>query len=195
MDIRFIWIGNFWCIYSNGETSEGVNKKEAFKYALYGTIRGNSKATNLLGNFYKRGEIVEKDEEMSFNIFNQGCMAGLIDCEMSLAIAYHFGIGVKQDIKKAISMYSELLNVFPLANYNLACIYANYKEYGIEKASPFTVYYLLKEAYMGGYNKQDILNEINLYLEVLHEDNDLLIAGGFKELKRRIEENLKCSVQ
>ncbi len=178
-------------LYSNGHTSEGVNKKEAFKYALLGTARGETKATNLLGNFYKRGDMVKKDLEMSFNIFYQGMLAGLKDCEISVAIAYHFGLGVKQDIEKAIKMYERLLNTFPLAYYNLACIYVNYKEYNIEKQSPLTIYSLLKKAYTGGYNKRHILQEITLLINNLKEEGDLLIVSGLEIFKKRLEEELK----
>lgn len=175
-------------LYQHGRTKEGKKESLAFRYLLLGVIAHDSNATNHLGNLYKYGECgVPKNENYSFLIFEEGSKAGLDDCTLNLAIAYHFGIGTKMDAKKAIKIYESVQDVFGHAKYNLACIYLNYKEYNVEKAYPPKVVDLLVGAYKAGYPKGEVLNIFNHYIDLLKEDGDTEFVDESIKIMKELE--------
>ncbi|MBR2372428.1 MAG: SEL1-like repeat protein [Clostridia bacterium] len=66
---------------------------------------GSIKAAVNLGNIYKAGKGVTKDEQYAAELYTKAANGGSRVAQCNLAICYENGYGVKQDIKQAIKWY------------------------------------------------------------------------------------------
>lgn len=125
-----LWLGSY--LYSNGE---GVSKDEekVVEYTKKAADANNDSAKITLGTFYLTGENVAIDEEKGSILIHEG-FKGLLKRaaflsreEMHvLATCYQLGIGVEENIQKAIYWYKKSAELGdPEAQNNLGLIYLN----------------------------------------------------------------------
>jgi len=100
-----------YCYYYGRDVE--IDYEKSYHYFVKGALDGHIRSLYKVGDFYKNGYYVKKDEKEAFYIYSR-CLETLTeeaskDCGADvfqrIATCYHKGIGVKQDLAKALRFY------------------------------------------------------------------------------------------
>jgi TPR repeat protein len=147
--------------------------KKAHHYIQKAAYLGQPVAQNKLGLYY---ENVEHDFENAVEMYNKAISGGNVDAKNNLASCYHMGRGVGKDIKKAIQLYNDVIEM-PEAQYNLALCYCEDNEFQDHKKA-FT---LFKKSHDKGYIDATY-NLAYCYEKGLGTESDMKCAFTFYEI-------------
>ena len=90
---------------------------------LAGAERGDSEAQRMLGDLFKRGDGVPRDETQALHLFRLAAEQGNPCAQTDLGVMYRHGCGVPADVAVAEEWFSlAARRGFPIAMYNLARI-------------------------------------------------------------------------
>lgn len=132
-----LWMASY--MYSNGEGT-GKDDAKVLEYTQKAVDANNYAAKISLGAYYLAGQYVEKDEEKGSALLYSG-FVGLQKKAFSLSreemhtfgMCYHMGLGVEEDMQKAIHWYQKAADLGdPEAQNSLGEIYL-YGAEGIEE--------------------------------------------------------------
>lgn len=102
------------------ETQKSLKINEVKKEAE----QGNAAAQNLMGNFYKNGEVVTQDLKQAYDWYSQAASKDNPDAQNSLGSMYVDGEGVEENYTVAMEWFQKSANHnHPLAFYNIGHLY------------------------------------------------------------------------
>ena len=101
------WLGEGYTVYAKELAEEDPAESKAhFELAYYWLSKANMKqhpaATLELANFYRRGDVIEKDVEKSISLVKQAAEWGEYQAMRDLAFIYENGLGTDVDEEKAV---------------------------------------------------------------------------------------------
>ena len=128
----YIYIILSFCLASytfeaNSQNTFYYNSHKSYSIELQSLAdRGDPKAINNLGSCYDRGDGVQQNHKLAFELFSLAAQKGEILACYNLGIYYEKGISCDRDIEKAIDYYSKAAagDIAP-AMYGLGCCYMN----------------------------------------------------------------------
>lgn len=117
------------------------NKPEAAKwYAKLAELNDPIGLTNL-GYMYEKGEGVEQDFEIAFNLTKAAAEQGHGQALHNLGLHYENGIHVEVNLEKSIECFTDAIsNGFNISRHNLAYLYQNNKNLNIKPEEYFELY-------------------------------------------------------
>ena len=121
----FRCIGNYWMYYSE----KAPDVKRAFEAFIKGSVLGEQNSLYMLGDIYRAGEYVEKDDHFAFYLYRaaeqvidrndfgyEGGDVSWDDCysdvQLRLGECLLDGIGTEANLEKAIDHLQESVNIF-----------------------------------------------------------------------------------
>ncbi|CAI2166987.1 12306_t:CDS:2 [Funneliformis geosporum] len=177
--------------YYNGIGTD-INKEAAF--ILYQTAAEKEYNTGQiwLSYLYEKGEGTEKDLEKANFWYNKSAGTENKLAQYNLGNCYTFGIGVEKDEMKAFKYYKQSADKeFVDAQFQLGYCYENGIGTEINKDEALRLYKIAAEKEHS--KSQIILENANFWYKKAAENENEVVQGNFKSLKRNSFVNIKFS--
>jgi len=166
------------------------NLKEAVRFYTSSASKGNKEGLVRLGDCYRIGAGVQKDEKAAVRCYTLAVAQGHPVAQNHLGSCYFHGVGVPPDIQKAVTLYTLSANQgYPLAQCNLGLKYRD--GVGVERNLFEAKRLLSLSAKQGNLDAQRELTMLTMQPQKLALEGDIVKLGDWY----KDEGNLKEAVR